>query len=192
MRLVAGLGNPGEKYKFTRHNTGFLAIDKLCEKYNIDLNKKYKKSIIGFGNIAGEDVILIKPLTYMNLSGTIIHDVLLNWKIKFNNLIVIYDDIALNLGTIRIREQGSSAGHKGIESIINELKTEKFIRMRIGIGPKPVEMKSEEFVLSNFLKEEFEILKKVLELIPEAIEVIIKDSVSSAMTIFNRKKFDGE
>ena len=188
MKLIAGLGNPGKEYALTRHNAGFVALDKIAETYKIPVNTKYKKSVIGAGKIVDNDVILMKPVTYMNLSGTVIRSALAKWRITPENLIVIYDDIDLPLGTVRIRKQGSSAGHKGVESIIFSLNNDKFIRIRIGINQPPAGLTAEEYVLSPFTNEELELLKPVIEKIPGIIETIIKFSVEKAMNEFNRRE----
>lgn len=188
MKLIAGLGNPGKEYTFTRHNAGFIALDKIAENYNIPVKTKYKKSFIGKGRIVDNEVILMKPITYMNLSGTVIRSALAKWQITPENLIVIYDDMDLPLGTVRIRKQGSSAGHRGVESIIYSLNNDKFVRIRIGINQPPAELTAEEYVLSCFTDKEMELLKPVIERIPVIIETIIKFSVEKAMNEFNRKE----
>lgn len=188
MKLIAGLGNPGKNYRLTRHNAGFLALEKIAQKYNIELNTKYKKSIIGKGKISGYDALLMKPLTYMNLSGIVIKSALAKWSIIPEDLIVIYDDIDIPLGTIRIRAQGSAGGHKGVQSIIYSLNNEKFVRIRIGIDSPPPTMSAEEYVLNNFTSEELNKLESVINKIPAVVETTIKFSVEKAMNEFNRRE----
>ncbi len=183
MYLIVGLGNPGPAYRFTRHNAGFLAVDNIAEKFNIDISKKFKKSLIGRGSIAGEEVILMKPLTYMNLSGEAVLPAVTKFKINPRNLIVLYDDVDLTIGKIRLRERGSSGGHKGVQSIITRVNN-NFIRVRIGVG-KDEHIPTERYVLSNFTDSEFEILNEVMKNIPDIIEVILKSSVIKAMNEFN-------
>jgi PTH1 family peptidyl-tRNA hydrolase len=188
MKLIVGLGNPGRKFELTRHNLGFLAIDEISKRFNIKINYEFENSIIGFKNIFNSEIILMKPLTYMNLSGTVVKSAIRKWKIDNKDLIVIYDDIALKIGTIRIREKGSSAGHKGVQSIIDNLNTDNFLRIRIGIGPVLPGVRYEDFVLSNFTKSEFNIIKNVINKIPEIVETILTISVQEAMNKFNRKE----
>ncbi len=188
MYLIVGLGNPGKKYLYTRHNAGFIAVDYLSIKYNISVSTKYKKSYIGNGKISDAEIILMKPLTYMNLSGTVVKSALVKWKIKPENLIVIYDDFNLPFGMIRIRKSGSSGGHNGVESIITELNNNNFIRIRIGIGKNESYSNDIDYVLSQFSEDEFNRLRDVLKYMPDIMETIINYSVERAMNEFNRKK----
>lgn len=184
MFLIVGLGNIGKEYENTRHNIGFMILDKFCTKFNIDLNKSNSTSNYGMGFINGKKVICAKPTTYMNLSGGAILDLLNYYKINIENILVIYDDISLDLSKIRIREKGSHGGHNGIKDIINKLNTEKFKRIRVGIGEnKNIELAN--YVLSKFKKDELELLEGKYEKIIESIEMIVGDEISKAMNIFN-------
>ena len=168
MILIVGLGNPGEKYKLTRHNIGFRTIDEL-ESLNF------------------KGVVLVKPKTFMNLSGKAVKKEIENYKLKIENLIVIHDDIDLPLGKIRISKNRGAAGHKGVESIIKELKTKNFIRFRIGICPKNGKPKNpENFVLQKFNKEEEKIVKEVIKKTAEAIEFALKAGLEKAMSKYNK------
>jgi len=184
MFLIIGLGNPLKKYINTRHNVGFMAIDKFKENNNFPEFKFDKKSnslLSKKGNI-----ILLKPQTFMNESGKSVKKIIKDKNIKLENLIVVHDDIDLIIGKIKIVKDRGSAGHKGVESIINELKTKNFIRIRIGIGfqsEKPKDTKN--FVINNFTKEEKEIINKTLEEVNEAIKIIIENGYEKAATIYN-------
>ena len=167
MILIVGLGNPGEKYTKTRHNIGFRVIDQL---QSLNLKK----------------VILAKPKTFMNLSGKAVKSLITKYKMPTTNLWVIHDDIDLPLGKIRIVKNRGSAGHKGVESIIRELKTKEFIRFRIGISQLAQNQKSNEFVLKNFTKNEEKIVKKLIKKIAEAIEFSLKEGIEKAMSRFNK------
>ncbi len=184
--LIAGLGNPGKKYHFTRHNIGFLSIDVLSEYLDIPVEKKYKKSLIGNKFIDENNIILMKPSTFMNLSGKVILSALARFRILPENLIIIYDDVDLPLGKIRIKKNGASAGHKGLQSIIDYINNGNFIRIRIGIGTESMKDHStEEFVLSEFSDEEVKVLKNSIKKIPEIINIILDDSVEKAMNDYN-------
>jgi len=167
MVLIVGLGNPGSKYKFTRHNVGFRVIDKLAP-------------------LTLEGVVLAKPKTFMNLSGKAVKSLLKTYTLDPKNLIVIHDDIDLPLGKIRIVKNRGAAGHKGVQSTINELKSKNFIRFRIGIQPKFGKPKSpERFVLQKFNKKEEEIVKEIMKKTVEAIEMTLKEGIEKAMAKFN-------
>lgn len=185
MRLIAGLGNIGEKYCFTRHNAGFMVIDKWACEEGVSFKQDSKlKSLIVKTKIEGDDVLFIKPTTYMNLSGEAVRAVMDYYKIRVEDIIVIYDDIALNLGNIRIRGNGSDGGHNGIKSIISHIGTDKFLRIKVGIGPQIGP--SEIHVLQNFSKEQLEILKS--EVIPKTImatRTLINDGLQKAQNLFN-------
>ncbi len=184
--LIAGLGNPTKKYHLTRHNIGFLSIDLLKEYFDIPRYKKYKKSFIGNKFIDNINIILMKPVTYMNRSGSMILKALAKFKIFPENVIIIYDDIDLPLGKIRIKKKGSSAGHKGLQSIIDYIQNENFIRIRIGIDSElKQDHTTEEFVLRKFSTKEINVLKKSLKIIPEIICTIINHSVEKAMNDYN-------
>ncbi|MDU5105150.1 aminoacyl-tRNA hydrolase [Clostridium sp.] len=183
MFLIVGLGNPGKEYDGTRHNIGFEAIDSLGRKYSIDLNKSKFKGVCGEGFIEGKKVILLKPTTYMNLSGESIREVINFYKIDNNNIIVIYDDISLEIGKLRIREKGSAGGHNGIKSIIANLSTDVFPRIKIGVGQPKGDLVSH--VLGRFNKEEAQDLKEVIEASIKAVEIIMKNGAKAAMNELN-------
>ncbi|MBQ8044524.1 MAG: aminoacyl-tRNA hydrolase [Clostridia bacterium] len=172
MKCIIGLGNIGKEYENTRHNSGFIALDAIAEKYNISFDKKKKKCVYGEGIINGKKVSLIKPTTYMNLSGEAIVE-MMNWyKITPEDILVIYDDVDLKLGTIRYREKGSSGTHNGMKNIIANLKTEEFARIRIGIenrGDTPIPLM--DYVLQRFSKEELNTIKE--QIVPQVEENIL-------------------
>lgn len=180
MFLIVGLGNIGEKYKNTRHNVGF----KFIEKLNISINKSNSTSDYGLGFINNKKVILCKPKTYMNLSGDAVIELMNYYKVNVNNIIIIYDDISLDIGNIRIREKGSHGGHNGIKHIINKLNTNVFNRIRIGIGEnKNIDLST--YVLSDFTNGEIELLYNRFKDVEEAINIIVSGNIKQAMNIFN-------
>ena len=188
MKLVVGLGNPGKKFEKTLHNIGFRTIDEIAADFQFPiLNfKSIFNAQISKGEIGGEKIILAKPQTFMNNSGQSISKLSKNYKLKTTNLFIIHDDIDLPLGKIRVVKNRGSAGHKGVQSMIKELKTKNFVRFRIGIQPKTGKPKNpEKFVLQNFSKEE-EILKDVIKKTIEAVEFTIKEGLEKAMTKFNK------
>lgn len=184
MFLIVGLGNPGKEYEHTRHNVGFDIIDVISDKYNIDLNKKKFKGMYGDGKIANEKVILLKPLTYMNLSGESVKEVIDFYKIPKENVIVIYDDISLQVGRMRIREKGSAGGHNGIKNIIAHFGLDIFPRIKVGVG-QPVQRDLVSHVLGKFDKDDREKLIKVFEAASDAVEIIIEKGTAEAMNKFN-------
>lgn len=184
MKLIAGLGNVGEKYCFTRHNTGFMTVDRWATEEGVSFKQDSKlKCYITKIKYNCEDILLIKPTTFMNLSGEAIRAVIDYYKININDIIIIYDDIALNLGRIRLRNNGSDGGHNGIKSIIKHLGTDKFNRIKIGIGPQIGP--SENYVLQNFPKESLEILKEILDKSIEASKSIITNGMEKSQNKFN-------
>lgn len=184
MFLILGLGNVGEKYEKTRHNIGFIVLEEFCKKFNIKLNKENKTSYYGIENIFGNKIICVKPKTYMNLSGDALVEIINYFKINIENVLVIYDDISLDFLKIRIREKGSHGGHNGIKDIINKINTDKFKRIRIGIGEnKNIDLSN--YVLSNFTSKEFESLKNECENILKCVEMIINGKIIEAMNIYN-------
>ena len=187
MKLIVGLGNPTVKYDKTRHNVGFEVIDRLVDKYNIPLDVSKHKGIYGKGKIEGLTVILLKPMTYMNLSGESIREVASYYKILPEDIIVIYDDINLDVGRLRIREKGSAGGHNGIKNIISQLGTEEFPRIRIGVGMKPPKMELVDYVLSRFSQEEQSLMDQGYERACEALKLLLADDIPAAMNQFNGK-----
>jgi len=188
MKLILGLGNPGPRYVFTKHNVGFLVVDRYYEINKSNLKKISKKIFEGYYN---DDIMLVKPLTYMNLSGKIFYE-LKNKYIKPEDIIVIYDDVTLDIGKIRIRPNGSAGGHNGMKSIISVLQSTDFPRIRVGIGPKPEYMDLADYVLSEFSDEEYYKINKVIDNIIPAIDMIIEGKISDAMNKFNNKNLIGD
>ena len=188
MYVIAGLGNPGKQYDNTRHNIGFMTIDRLAEQENIDIQEKKHKAVIGKGTIAGQKCILAKPQTFMNLSGESIRDIVNFYKIPVENVIIVCDDINLETGRIRIRPKGSDGGHNGLKSIIYQLNSDEFVRIRMGVGaPKNENYDLADYVLGKFSKQEIEILTPTANKAVDAIECIIKSGVSQAMNLYNGK-----
>ena len=181
MKLIVGLGNIGDKYCFTRHNAGFMVLDKWSLDNNISFReeKKLKCFIAKMG-----DNLLIKPTTFMNLSGEAVRAVMDYYKIEVKDILIVYDDIALDLGRIRFRANGSDGGHNGIKSIIKHVGTKEFDRLKIGIGPQP-NIPSENYVLQNFLKEQHDELKNVLIKADKAIEFYLENGIQKAQNQFN-------
>ena len=188
MYIIAGLGNPTKQYENTRHNIGFMAIDALADKYDINMIECKHKSLIGKGMINGTKVILVKPLTYMNLSGEAIRAVSEYYKIdETEELLVIYDDISLDLGQIRIRKKGSAGGHNGLKSIIANLGHDTFRRIKIGVGRKPEGYDLADYVLGHFNGEEIAVMKDSLERTQRAVNLILEGKVDAAMNEYNTK-----
>lgn len=172
MILIVGLGNPGKQYEQTRHNIGFDVIDYMANKYNIDVNREKFKGICGEGFIENKKVILLKPLTYMNLSGESIRELANFYKLEDDEIIVVYDDISLDIGRLRIREKGSAGGHNGIKSIIQNLGGDKFPRVKVGVGQPKDNLVNH--VLGKFSKEDREHIEKVIPVVSDAIVEIVK------------------
>ena len=183
MYLIVGLGNPGEEYRGTRHNVRFDAIDIISKKYNIELNRVKFKGVYGEGFIDGKKVMLLKPTTYMNLSGESIGEVANFYKIPHEDIVVIYDDISLDIGKLRIRVKGSAGGHNGIKSIISCLGGDMFPRVKVGVGAPKGNLVSH--VLGKFTPEERTILNKALEASSEAAITIMTKDTNEAMNKFN-------
>ena len=188
MYIIAGLGNPTKEYDNTRHNAGFSVIDALADRYNITVTERKHKALCGKGMIEGQKVILAKPQTFMNLSGESIRSLLDFYKISEEELIVIYDDISLAPGQLRVRPKGSAGGHNGIKNIIAHLGSQEFARIRVGVGEKPKEMDLAAYVLSRFSKGEQEIMQDAYKTAAMAAVAIMNDGIDSAMNRFNGKK----
>lgn len=185
MYVVVGLGNPGKQYENTRHNVGFNVIDILAKEYCISVSKIKHKALIGEGRVGSEKVLLVKPQTYMNLSGETLIDIYNYYKVDMENIIVIYDDIDLDVGKIRIRKKGSGGTHNGMRSIIKCLGANDFPRVRVGVSkPKP-EQDLADFVLSRFRKEESDDVELGLEKAAKAVDVMIRDNIDLAMNKYN-------
>ena len=186
MYLIAGLGNPGKEYANTKHNIGFITIDYLAEKHDIKLNKIKHKALSGEGFISGEKVMLLKPQTYMNLSGESIREAVDYYKIDMEDLVVIYDDIDIPMGSLRIRKKGSAGTHNGMRSIIRLLGDDSFPRIRIGIGGERGDIPLTNYVISGFKnKEEVKIMEEAVMNAASAIEVLIKDGLDASMQKYN-------
>lgn len=183
MLLIVGLGNPGAQYENTRHNIGFKVIDNIAKEYNIEINRQKFKGVYGEGFINGEKVILLKPSTYMNLSGESIREVVDFYKLSNEDVIVIYDDISIDVGRLRIREKGSAGGHNGIKSIIAHLGTDVFPRIKVGVGQPNVDLVN--YVLGKFSDEEMEVLSESIDASTKAVSEMIKEDVKTAMNKFN-------
>ena len=187
--IVVGLGNPGAQYLHTRHNAGFLAIDYICNKYNARVNKSAHKGLVGEATIGGKRVLLVKPQTFMNLSGECVRAVLDFYKISPDNLIIIYDDISLDVGRLRVRRDGSAGGHNGIKSILEHLGTKTFPRIKIGVGQKPhPDYDLASWVLSEFKDDELKALESTFPTVCEGLEKILSASIDDAMQICNKKQ----
>lgn len=186
--LIAGLGNPGREYRNTRHNIGFLVIDKLGEALGCKLTKVQNKAIIGIGKFQDFRVILVKPQTYMNLSGQAISALVRFYKVDLSNFIVAHDDVDLPFGQIRMRPGGGSAGQKGVGSIIEKVGTQNFARLRMGIGRPPGQMDSAAYVLQDFSKSDQEFLPEFLDRGSEALKSFMVDGLDNAMNRFNPKQ----
>lgn len=186
MYIIAGLGNPTKKYEKTRHNVGFEVIDRLAEKYNINVTDNRHKALCGTGIIEGQKVLLVKPQTFMNLSGESIGAILNFYKIEpETNLIVVYDDISLEPGKLRIRKKGSAGGHNGMKSIISHTGTQEFQRIKVGVGEKPKNWDLADYVLGRFSKQEREQVEEAFEKAADAVSYIINGETEKAMNLFN-------
>ena len=189
MFVIAGLGNPTKQYEKTRHNVGFDVIDLLAEKYNIRVTDRKHRALCGTGYIEGRKVLLVKPQTFMNLSGESVRSALDYYRVdETAELIVIYDDISLPPGQLRIRKKGSAGGHNGIKNIIAHLGHDTFVRIKVGVGEKPKDYDLADYVLGRFSKEERAIMEEAFKEAGEAVEVIIEKGPDAAMNLFNQKK----
>lgn len=189
MYIIAGLGNPGRKYENTRHNIGYQVIDELADKHQIKIQELKFKGIMGKGMINGHKVILIKPLTYMNLSGECIGEAVNFFKIdETRELIVVADDISLETGQVRMRKKGSAGGHNGLKNIIAHLGHEEFMRIKMGVGEKPSGYDLADYVLGHFSKEENEILSESRKNAVLALETIMDEGIDKAMNLYNTKR----
>lgn len=185
MYFIVGLGNPGRQYENTRHNIGFLTIDYLANKHNIDVKRSKFKSLYGQGEISGQKVMLIKPQTYMNNSGEAVRDFRNFYKFEEDKLIVIVDDIDIDFGKIRIKQKGSAGTHNGMKSIIYQLQYDTFPRIKVAVGKKPDYMDLANFVLSGFSEKEVEIIREEIKLASQSIETLLESGIDKAMNKFN-------
>jgi peptidyl-tRNA hydrolase, PTH1 family len=188
VKLIVGLGNPGIEYQFTPHNLGFLTIDRIASDCGVQVRNRQCRALTARAVIAGQPVLLAKPETYMNLSGLAVRDLLAKHELSSaSDLILIYDELDLPLGTIRIRQRGSSAGHNGMESVIGALGTQEFLRIRLGIAPGRKVSDGVKFVLTPFRKRELKQVDEVLDTAAEAVKAILTHGAEAAMNRFNRK-----
>lgn len=185
MKLIVGLGNPGKNYVGTKHNVGFEVIDLVAKAIGVNVNKIKHKAMVGDGFICGEKVILLKPQTFMNLSGESVKEAATFYKISIEDIVIVYDDISLPVGSTRIREKGSAGGHNGMKNIIAHLGTDNFIRIRVGIGAKPNGWDLADYVLSRFEKGDEPLILAGYERAAKAVEIIVKDGTQAAMNQIN-------
>ena len=193
MKLIVGLGNPGIEYQFTPHNLGFLTIDRIANGLGIEVRNRQCRALTARATIAGEAAVLAKPETFMNLSGLSVRELVAEHQVDVSrDLIVVYDELDLPLGAIRIRQRGSSAGHNGMGSILGALGTDEFLRIRLGVSPERKVTDGVKFVLTPFRKAQEKAVAELIDLGAQAVEVILKDGAAAAMNRFNRKNEAGE
>ena len=198
MKLIVGLGNPGIEYQFTPHNAGFLAVDRIAEECGVVLTNRRCRALTAKAKLAGKDVLLAKPETFMNLSGLSVAALVQEFEISSGDVVVLYDELDLPLGTIRIRERGSANGHNGVISISGALGTEEWLRIRIGVGKpaladgREIKAGGKDYLLSPMRKQELAVLDEVLDRVSDAVEVVLTQGVSAAMNKFNRRPGDPE
>jgi PTH1 family peptidyl-tRNA hydrolase len=186
MKIIAGLGNPGPEYGNTRHNVGWMAVDAFAKKFRIDINKHEKNAMTGTGRVAGGSVMVAKPLTYMNLSGDAVKSLVNAYAESLDDLIVVYDDIDLPLGKLRIRQSGSAGTHNGMRSIVSSLGSEKVARLRIGIGGVDSSGRLRDYVLGEFTPDETPVVQKAIERSVDALLLFVRGDLKRAMSEFNR------
>lgn len=187
MYLIVGLGNPSSKYAGTRHNIGFSVITQLADTYRIDMNVKEHKAICGKGYIAGEKVLLMEPQTFMNLSGEAVRAAMDFYKLTTDDLIIIFDDISLDVGQLRLRKKGSAGGHNGIKSIIAHAGSDEFKRIKVGVGNKPEGWDLADYVLGRFPVDELPMVRESVKLASEAVECMLTKGIDVAMNQYNKK-----
>jgi len=188
VKLIVGLGNPGNDYQLTPHNMGFLAVDSIAQQCGVEVRNRQCRALTARAVIGSEPVLLAKPETFMNLSGMSVRELVAKHEVRpESDLIVIYDELDLPLGMIRIRQRGSSAGHNGMESVIGALGTQEFLRIRLGIAPDRKISDGVKYVLTPFRKKELKVVDEVLDTAAEAVNVILKEGPAAAMNRFNRK-----
>jgi len=187
VKLVVGLGNPSAEYESTRHNVGFRVVDEVSSVSGIKVTRKKHGSVFGRGRFCGEDIILAKPLTYVNLSGKAVKSLARYYRLNLEDMLVVYDDMDLPLGRIRLRDGGSSAGHRGMDSIIEELGDSRFPRLRIGISKMEGGKRGKEFVLGRFSGEEEEVIGGVVKLAVQAVRTVVSEGLAAAMNRFNER-----
>jgi PTH1 family peptidyl-tRNA hydrolase len=188
MRLIVGLGNPDPEYQWTPHNLGFMAVDELANRGAIRVERPEGKALVGRGMLAGEVVVLAKPQTYMNLSGLSVRELLAKYELEVSDLLVMWDEAQLPLGTIRIHPDGSAGSHNGAKSVIGSLGTQEFARLRLGCGPDHPPSSRKEYVLRPMKKAELEVAAEMIGEAGDAIEMILKQGIDAAMNKYNRRK----
>ncbi len=188
MRLIVGLGNPDPEYQWTPHNLGFMAVDELANRSGIRVERPEGKALAGRGKIAGEDVVLAKPQTYMNLSGISVRELLEKYELDVDDLLVLWDEVQLPWGTIRIHPDGSAGSHNGAKSVISAVGTQEFARLRLGCGPEHPLSSRKEHVLRPMKKAELEIAAEMIGEAGDAVEMILTQGIDAAMTKYNRRK----
>jgi len=188
MRLIVGLGNPDPEYQWTPHNLGFMAVDELANRASIRVERPEGKALVGRGKLAGEEILLAKPQTYMNLSGISVRELLAKYELQVSDLLAMWDEVQLPLGTIRIHPDGSAGSHNGAKSVIGALGTQEFARLRLGCGPEHQLNSRREYVLRPMKKAELEVAAEMLDQAGNAVEMILKEGIDAAMTRFNRRK----
>ena len=188
MKLIVGLGNPGIEYQFTPHNLGFLTVDRVAERSGAQINNRHCRALTARTTVGLEQVLLAKPETFMNLSGMAVRELVEKYELQpEQDLIVIYDELDLPFGALRIRERGSSAGHNGMVSVIGALGTQEFLRIRMGIAPEHEVKDGARYVLSQFRKAQLPVIDEMVDLAADAVNVILTEGPAAAMTRFNRK-----
>jgi peptidyl-tRNA hydrolase, PTH1 family len=200
VKLIVGLGNPGIEYQFTPHNAGFLAVDRIADDCGVVLSNRRGRALTAKARLAGQDVLLVKPETYMNLSGLSVAALVNEFEIAepSQDIIVLYDELAIPLGTIRIRERGSANGHNGVKSVSGVLGTEEWIRIRIGVGKpaladgREVKAGGKDYLLTPMRRQELAVLDEVLDRVKNAVEMVLTQGVGAAMNEFNRRPPDPE
>lgn len=192
MRLIVGLGNPDPEYQWTPHNLGFLAVDELANRGGIRVERPEAKALVGRGKLAGEEIVLAKPQTYMNLSGLSIRELLAKYELEPSDLLVMWDEVQLPLGVIRIHAAGSAGSHNGAKSVIGALGTQEFARLRLGCGPEHPVSSRREHVLRPMKKTELEVAAEMIGQAGDAVELILKEGLDAAMTQYNRRKPEEE
>ena len=188
MRLIVGLGNPDPEYQWTPHNLGFMAVDQLANRGAIRVERPEGKALVGRGMLAGEVVVLAKPQTYMNLSGLSVRELLAKYELEVSDLLVMWDEAQLPLGTIRIHPDGSAGSHNGAKSVIGSLGTQEFARLRLGCGPDHPVSSRKEYVLRPMKKAELEVAAEMIGEAGDAVEMILKQGIDAAMNKYNRRK----
>jgi peptidyl-tRNA hydrolase, PTH1 family len=188
VKLIVGLGNPGIEYQFTPHNLGFLAVDRIAEQCKVEVRNRHCRALTARAVIADQPALLAKPETYMNLSGMSVRELVNEYEVKSeSDLIVIYDELDLPLGSIRVRQRGSSAGHNGMQSILGALGTEEIMRVRLGIGVEKRTSDGAKYVLAPFRKAQYKVVDEVLDTAAAAVNVILTEGIAAAMNRFNRR-----